>query len=165
MFKLKTMIGFYILTIGLGLTLASCEEDDPQPESNTHQDAFGDVFVKKVKTPLGDRYGLIFYAGGQGLITATATEPDNAAYNLAEYWKGPGNMRRHPADNEMQATMPQSGGISLRLLLKMVKPKPSPIPLRMWKSPQWPVQPLIMTRKQKKLQLTGTPLKALITIW
>lgn len=99
----------FALLIGIGITMSSCKKDDPKPEPNQHTDAFGDVFVKKVKTPQGDKYGLIFYAGGQGLKSCKAKAPDGTEYTLSEYWKGAGNMRRHPADNEMQTSMSEIG--------------------------------------------------------
>lgn len=99
----------FALIIGIGITMASCEDDDPKIEPNQHTDAFGDVFVKKVKTPQGDKYGLVFYAGGQGLTSCKATDGGGTEYDLAEFWKGAGNMRLHPASNQMQGTMPQAG--------------------------------------------------------
>lgn len=96
------------------LITSACDDDDDDnsgtnPNTNQHEDAFGDVFVKKVKSKNGDQYGLVFYAGGQGLKTCTAKAPDGTQYELAEFWKGEGNMRRHPESNEMKPTMPQMG--------------------------------------------------------
>ncbi len=88
--------------------------DDP----NKYEDAFADVFVKKMKTPQGDKYGLVFYAGGQGLSSCKATAPDGTKYELKEYWKGDGNMRRHPKKNEMKGSMPQAGEYSFELKFK-----------------------------------------------
>jgi quinol monooxygenase YgiN len=99
----------FALIIGIGITMTSCKKDNPTPEPNQHNDAFGDVFVKKVKTQQGDKYGLTFYAGGQGLTACKAKAPDGTEYTLSEYWKGAGNMRRHPANNEMQTAIPQAG--------------------------------------------------------
>ena len=99
----------FALIIGIGITMTSCKKDNPTPEPNQHNDAFGDVFVKKVKTQQGDKYGLVFYSGGQGLKSCKAKAPDGTEYTLSEYWKGAGNMRRHPANNEMQTAMPQTG--------------------------------------------------------
>jgi hypothetical protein len=100
----------FALIIGIGITMSSCKKDDPtSPEPNPHTDAFGDVFVKKVNTPNGVKYGLVFYAGGQGLTSCKAKSPDGTEYTLSEYWKGAGNMRFHPAPNQMQASMPQAG--------------------------------------------------------
>ena len=93
----------------------ACTEDPTGQDTNEdpasrHTDAFVDVFVKHVKNKQGaDKYGLVFYAGGQGLTAVKAKAPDNAEYDLAEFWKGPGNLRRHPANNELQNSMPQTG--------------------------------------------------------
>ncbi len=97
-----------VLSLSL-LMLTSCTKDDPEPEPNPHTDAFADVFVKKVATPQGDKYGLVFYAGGEGLTSCQAKAPDGTMYELEEFWKGPGNMRRHPKNNEMQGMMPDNG--------------------------------------------------------
>jgi len=99
----------FALLIGIGITMTSCEKDDPKPEPNQHTDAFGDVFVKKVYTPNGVKYGLVYYAGGQGLTSCKATDLSGTEYDLAEFWKGAGNMRFHPASNQLQDTMPQAG--------------------------------------------------------
>ena len=99
----------FALLIGIGITMTSCKKEESTPEPNPHTDAFGDVFVKKVNTPNGVKYGLVFYAGGQGLISCKATDLDGNEYDLIEYWKGPGNMRFHPAPNQLQGTMPQAG--------------------------------------------------------
>ncbi len=106
------------LLIGTSITMTSCDEKD-EPIVNPHNDAFGDVFVKKVKMPDGnggfaDKYGLTFYAGGEGLKSCKVTYPDGTTEKtLAEYWKGAGNLRRHPsmnpADGEMKPAMPASG--------------------------------------------------------
>ena len=98
------------------LMLASCEkENNDEPKPNQHEDAFVDVFVKKVKSPQGDKYGLIFYAGGQGLTSCVATGPEGNEYELAEFWKGAGNMRKHAQNNEMQNAMPTTGEYTFTL--------------------------------------------------
>ena len=114
--KSYSMKVVFVLIIGLGIIMTSCKNGEPTaPKPNQHNDAFGDVFVKKVKTPNGDKYGLVFYAGGQGLTSCKAKAPDGTEYSLAEFWKGAGNMRHHPANNEMQTTMPQAGDYSFKM--------------------------------------------------
>lgn len=92
--------------------ISSCDEkeDDPKP-APTHEDAFGDVFVKKVKNPKGaDMYGLVFYAGGKDLKSCTVKSPDGKDFTLKEFWKGAGNLRKHPdPKSEMKGQMPKSG--------------------------------------------------------
>ncbi len=104
-----------LISIVAALTLSmGCSKNTAGPEGNDdsksrHTDAFVDVFVKHVKKQGLDKYGLVFYAGGQGLVTVKAKAPDGSEYDLAEFWKGPGNLRRHPKDNEMQNSMPPTG--------------------------------------------------------
>jgi hypothetical protein len=106
----------FVAALSSLLMLASCEKDDnDEPKPNQHEDAFADVFVKKVKSPQGDKYGLTFYAGGQGLTSCVATGPNGNEYELVEFWKGPGNMRKHPQDNEMQNAMPTTGEYSFTM--------------------------------------------------
>jgi DUF971 family protein len=104
----KTIKLTFALMLGLSMTFVSCDKDD-DPVLDPHEDAFGDVFIKKVKSQNGDKYGYVFYAGGQGLTSCTATVPDGTVYTLAEFWKGAGNMRLHPKDNEMKLTKPALG--------------------------------------------------------
>ena len=105
----------FVLFIGSVFALSSCKEEQPKPEPNKHEDAYGDVFVKKVKTPMGDKYGLVFYAGGQGLTSCQAKAPDGTTFDLIDYWKGAGNMRFHPAGNQLKGSMPASGNYVLTL--------------------------------------------------
>ena len=108
----KFSLAFLIAT---SMIFTSCDDNDSDTEVNPHDDAFADVFVKKVKTPQGDKYGLVFYAGGEGLTNCKAIAPDGTEYQLAEFWKGAGNMRKHPANNEMQGSMPQMGNYEFTL--------------------------------------------------
>jgi len=98
-----------MLIMGLSLVMVSCENDSTSSEPNPHDDIFGDVFVKKVSSPAGDKYGVVFYAGGQGLISCKATAPDGTEYDLVDFWKGPGNMRFHPAASDMMGEMTEAG--------------------------------------------------------
>ena len=93
-------------------TLTSCKSDDDETPVNQHEDAYADVFVKKGRMPAGVRYGLTYYAGGEGLVSCTVVGPDGGdAVELAEYWKGAGNLRKHPSQQDMMAgtTMPTAG--------------------------------------------------------
>lgn len=97
--------------------VSSCgeKEDDPKP-AETHKDAYGDVFVKKVKNPKGkDMYGLVFYAGGKGLKSCTVKSPDGEDFTLKEFWKGAGNMRKHPEQSEMKGQIPKMGNYTFNL--------------------------------------------------
>ena len=99
----------FALIVGLGLTMASCKKDEEQTEENPHNDAYADVFVKKINTPNGVKYGLVFYAGGEGLTDCKATAPNGTEFTLGDYWKGAGNLRLHPTMPQMQNTMPEAG--------------------------------------------------------
>ncbi len=89
---------------------SACSDSDDDPAPNKHEDAFGDVFVKKVKNPKGkEMYGLVFYAGGKGLKSCVATSPVGESFTLKEFWKGAGNLRRHPVPADMKPQMPEVG--------------------------------------------------------
>ncbi len=100
--KTKTLVLF--LTVMLASFL-NCTTSKP----NLHTDAWVDAFVKHVMTANGERYGMVFYAAGESLTSAVATAPDGGVYTLAEFWKGPGNMRYHPAGSDMKDVMPTTG--------------------------------------------------------
>jgi len=96
-----------IFGLALSVTLTSCKKEEE--EENEHNDAYGDVFVKKVQTPGGVKYGLVYYSGGEGLKTCTVKTPSGEEFTLAEFWKGKGSMRFHPASSEMVSSMPAAG--------------------------------------------------------
>jgi len=107
----------FALIIGLGLTMTSCNKDDEQTEASPHNDAYADVFVKKVNTPSGVKYGLVFYAGGEGLTACKAKAPNGTEFTLGDYWKGAGNLRLHPTMPQMQTTMPDAGDYQVIMYL------------------------------------------------
>ena len=117
--KKSRLLNFVALFMCALIITTACDDDDDSPtgggDQNPHNDAFGDVFVKKVKSQQGDKYGLVFYAGGEGLTSCTAKAPDGTVYTLAEFWKGAGNMRRHPENSDMKASMPQTGAYEFTL--------------------------------------------------
>ncbi len=110
----------FVAALSVLLILASCEEDNSvNPGANQHDDAFADVYIKHKGKQDGSRYGLVFFAGGQGLTSCIATGPDGNEYELAEFWKGAGNMRnvacgKNP-DNKMKKTMPTTGEYTFTL--------------------------------------------------
>ncbi len=105
----STNLLVYLLVLSMFAALSACTKDEKEEPKAEHKDAFGDVFVKKVLSPKGDKYGLVFYAGGKGLTECTVKSPDGKDYKLAEFWKGAGNMRRHPEAQDMQGKMPSTG--------------------------------------------------------
>lgn len=100
---------FFILLASISVTFISCSDDDDETTPNQHNDAFADVFMKKVNTPNGVKYGVVLYSGGEGLTSTTVTGPNGTIFDLEEYWKGTGNMRKHPTMQQMTSTMPQEG--------------------------------------------------------
>jgi len=105
----KTITLSFALLMALSISFTSCDEKDSEPEVNQHNDAFGDVFIQKLMMAGNTRYGLVFYAGGEGLVSCKATAPDGTEFTLTEYWKGAGNLRRHPDPTELQGTMFETG--------------------------------------------------------
>ena len=103
------------LILAMGMVFTSCKKDEPDPEPNQHNDAFADVFIKNIIPGPGapSLYGVTLYAGGEGLTSCTVTGPSGAEFTLGEYWKGAGNLRKHPsmlpADGEMTTTIPPTG--------------------------------------------------------
>ncbi len=111
---MKYFNSFLIIALSSIIFLSSCEKKEVE-KPNTHDDAWADVFVKKVKSPQGDKYGLVFYTAGEGLTACKVTAPDGTKYELAEFWKGAGNMRLHPTNTDMKATMPETGEYTFTL--------------------------------------------------
>ncbi len=92
---MKTIKFLTVLLLFTGVFIfTSCDEDDPAPIVNTHDDAYVDVILKKVKTPDGIRYKEVFFAGGID-IDATGskvTTPDGTEYDLVDFWAGAGKL-------------------------------------------------------------------------
>jgi hypothetical protein len=115
--KLIKSLSAMLIIISLSL-FSACDNDTTEPDdpASRHTDAFGDVFIKHVKNNQGvSSYGLTFYAGGEGLTEAVVIAPDGSEYELEAFWKGAGNLRRHPADSEMSANFPQTGEYEFQL--------------------------------------------------
>ncbi|GEM_PF-6189211 len=74
--------------------LSACANDDDKTASD-HSDAWADAFIKKWGSGASTKWGINAYAGGEGLTAASVKSPDDHTYTLAEYWKGPGNLRYH----------------------------------------------------------------------
>jgi len=81
-----------LLTVTLLLTV-SCKKDD-EPVVNTHEDAYGDVLLKKMMMSGQVKYLPIFFAGGEEIVGGPGgsyvTAPDGSKYELNEFWAGPG---------------------------------------------------------------------------
>ncbi len=97
---MKTIKFLTVLLLFTGVFIfTSCDEDDPTPPVNTHDDAYGDVILKKVNTPSGIRYKEVFFAGGIDInaIGCTVTTPNGISYDLVEFWAGPGKLNNMAA--------------------------------------------------------------------
>ena len=113
---MKTIKFLTVLLLFIGLfTFTSCDEDDTTPPENTHDDAYGDVILKKVNTPNGIRYKEVFFAGGIDINATgcTVTTPDGTSYDLAEFWAGPGKV--NSMAGVMTAVIPAAGDYTFTL--------------------------------------------------
>ncbi len=121
-----------ILTLALiifSLTLTSCSDDDDTIPQNTHDDAYGDVLVKRMVMMGNIKYKLIFFAGGVDVVAAESkvTLPYNVTlsdgtetneFTLEEFWAGAGSLRfmgapmmmAQPAAGEFTFTLKFSDG-------------------------------------------------------
>lgn len=114
---MKTIKYLTVLLLFTGLfTFTSCEEDDPAPIINIHEDAYVDVILKKVMTPLGIRYKEVFFAGGLDIIAtgSKVTTPDGTEYDLVDFWAGAGKL--NSMAGAMMATKPAAGDYTFTLM-------------------------------------------------
>lgn len=72
----------------------SCSDDNTTIPVDTHEDAYGDVILKKMSMMGTINYIPIFMAGGNGVNATgcTVTDPNGTVYNIAEFWAGPGSL-------------------------------------------------------------------------
>jgi len=114
--NMKTIKFLIVLLLFTGVFIfTSCDEDDPAPIVNTHEDAYVDVLLKKVMTPDGIRYKEVFFAGGID-IDATGskvTTPDGTVYDLVEFWAGAGKL--NSMAGAMMVEQPAAGDYTFTL--------------------------------------------------
>ncbi len=81
----------FITIISMLFLFSSCTKNE-EPIINTHQDAYGDVILKKMFMMGNVKYLPVFFAGGEGIVggESTVTAPDGNEYALNEFWAGPG---------------------------------------------------------------------------
>ncbi len=81
---------FLLLILTGVISLTGCKKNDPIV--NTHDDAYGDVILKKMSMMGNVKYLPVFFAGGEGIVgdESTVTAPDGTVYTLKEFWAGPG---------------------------------------------------------------------------
>jgi hypothetical protein len=122
---MKTINKLIALTIIIfSLTLTSCSSDDDTPPQNTHDDAYGDVLVKRMEMMGNVSYKLIFFAGGVDVVAAESkvTLPYNVTladgtetneFALEEFWAGSGSLRNMAAP--MMMMKPAAGEFTFTL--------------------------------------------------
>ena len=93
---MKTTIKFLIITI-IATTfhiMVSCDDDSATLPIETHEDAYGDVILKKMLMMGTINYIPIFMAGGN-MVNATGctvTDPNGVEYPISEFWAGSGSL-------------------------------------------------------------------------
>lgn len=120
--KMKTIKKFTVLILVMNLFLAtSCSNDVLIEPINTHDDAYGDVILKKINVQGVIKYKLIFFAGAIDLIATNSkvTFPDGTTeLTLENFWAGSGKLRNmtspilldRPASGEFTFTLNFSDG-------------------------------------------------------
>ncbi len=100
--------------IMIGLFLTGCEKNDDKIV-NKHEDAWGDVIVKKMNMMGQTKYTLMIFAGGEGIVAggSTVTTPNGDVYNFETFWAGEGMLRSMEAP--VQNTYPATGEYVFRL--------------------------------------------------
>lgn len=93
---MKNRIKFLaIALIAITFTFTSCDDDDTTIlPVETHEDAYGDVILKKMSMMGTINYIPIFMAGGNTVNAtgSTVTDPNGTVFNIAEFWAGPGSL-------------------------------------------------------------------------
>lgn len=72
----------------------SCDDDNSVLPVETHEDAYGDVILKKMDMMGTIKYIPIFMAGGN-TVNATGcivTDPNGTEFPINEFWAGPGSL-------------------------------------------------------------------------
>lgn len=83
-----------IAIVAVFTTFTSCSDDDTSIPVDTHQDAYGDVILKKMSMMGTINYIPIFMAGGN-TVNATGCkviDPNGTEYPINEFWAGPGSL-------------------------------------------------------------------------
>jgi hypothetical protein len=93
---MKTINNFLAIAL-IAITLAtfsSCDDDNSILPAETHEDAYGDVILKKMSVIGTINYIPIFMAGGNTVNAtgSTVTDPNGTEYPLNEFWAGPGSL-------------------------------------------------------------------------
>jgi len=122
---MKTINKIIALTLIIfSLTLTSCNDDDNTPPQNTHDDAYGDVLVKRMEMMGNTKYKLIFFAGGIDVVAAEskvilpynitlADGSETNEFTLEEFWAGANSLRNMSAP--MMMMKPAAGAFTFSL--------------------------------------------------
>ncbi len=97
-------IGLFILGITLLLNLTGCHKK--QKVENTHDDAYGDVILKKMNMMGNIKYALVMFAGGEGIVEdgSKVIAPDGTTYDLHSFFmQGALKAATQPSPNKPQA--------------------------------------------------------------
>ncbi|NPA43421.1 MAG: fibronectin type III domain-containing protein [Chlorobi bacterium] len=88
--KMKTFTKTFIWMLAVVVLATGCKKDNPVVD--THDDAYGDVLLKKMLMMGQVKYVPIFFAGGEGIVggESKVVAPDGSEYPLNEFWAGPG---------------------------------------------------------------------------
>ncbi len=83
-----------LLLFSILLTLNACDKDDTELPQNTHEDAYGDVILKKMYMMGEYKYALVAFAGGNEIDEngSKVVGPDGTELDLHEFWAGPGKL-------------------------------------------------------------------------
>ncbi len=82
----KTIIAMLVLTALAGMQ--GCQKEPVI--QNTHDDAYGDVILKKMLVMGEVKYLPVYFAGGEGIESCTVTTPEGRVDTLHTFWAGPG---------------------------------------------------------------------------
>jgi hypothetical protein len=92
----------------------SCSDDDITLPTDTHEDAYVDVILKKTSMNGADKYVPVFMAGGNTINATgcTVTDPNNTTFNIEQTWAGPGNLN---GKGTLSGTKPPMGTYTFQL--------------------------------------------------
>ncbi len=110
---LKTILA--LLIISSLFTLTSCKDDD-EKIINTHDDAKGDVILKKISMMGNIKYLPVFFADGADIAEtgSSVTGPDETVYDLHDITWMPGN--KQTGGGAVSSTKPMAGTYTFKLI-------------------------------------------------
>ena len=95
-------------------TFTSCDDDNSVLPVETHEDAYGDVILKKLDMMGTIKYIPIFMAGGNTVNASgcIVTDPNGTEFPINEFWAGPGSLT---GKGVATTTKPTMGTYSVKL--------------------------------------------------